>query len=577
MAAETTKVLLVEDDPSAATRTTRWLRDGPRGRYELAVARDLGSALARLREESFDAILLALPIPDAPGLEGLARIQNEDPKVPVIVVVEPDDFGSAETAVERGAADCLRSDERRSPALARSLRYAVERRRTAERLEFLTRCDPLTGLTNRPYFQERLRESLARTSRAERTLALFYVEIDDFKRINSTLGHAAGDAVLAEIGGRLRRELRPYDVLARIGGDEFGIVAEDVSEARDAARLAQRLCEVLQEPLSSNRAGARLTASVGIAIFPFDGNDAATLLRNAELAMYRAKRAGGAQPAFFAPVLGERIHEQLALEGELRRALAAGELVLHYQPLIDLQTGRLNGLEALVRWQHPTRGLLPPAAFLPLAEKTGLIVDVGEWILWTACTQRRAWQRDGIVPGRVAVNLSPRQLHGDRFVPTVASILERTGLPGALLEMEVAEDLLVPDDIGRRALTGLRKLGIRLSIDDFGTGYSSLAYLQSLPVDAVKIDQRFVAGLDGDHGSRVIVRAVISLAHELGLAVVGEGVETPKQLEFLREHGCDTAQGFLLCPPLPADEVPSWAPPEVPADPEHGPRRPAEV
>jgi diguanylate cyclase (GGDEF)-like protein len=417
--------------------------------------------------------------------------------------------------------------------------------------------DALTGLPNRTQLGRQGTRSLALARKQGRRAALLLIDLDRFKEVNDTLGHDHGDQLLIDVAARLRSALRGEDVLARLGGDEFAILLPDVPHRGAVAEVATRLHRALEEPFALRGVAVSLEASVGVAVCPDDGHDITTLLRRADVAMYEAKESGAAIESYAAerdPYSPGR----LALLSELRTAIDTDELVLHYQPKVSLAQDRVIGVEALVRWEHPTRGLLGPGEFLPLAERTGLVADLTRWVLRTAIAQCAAWARDGVdLP--VAVNLAAANIVDATLPEVVAGLLTEYGLHGDRLECEISEHTVMTDP--RRAsevLAALRSLGVRLSLDDFGTGQSSLSYLKRLPLDEVKIDRSFVLGMDRDEGDAAIVRSTIDLARHLGLEVVAEGVETVEVYRDLAELHCDVAQGFFLSRPLPVAEVPGW-------------------
>ncbi|MEX1172516.1 MAG: EAL domain-containing protein [Chloroflexota bacterium] len=420
--------------------------------------------------------------------------------------------------------------------------------------------DLTTGLPNRELLGDRIAHALAGHPEGDAaTVAVILLDLDRFKVINETLGHAAGDRLLMAVGQRLVNGLRPGDTVARFGGDEYGVVLDPVVDRDDALHIAERISADLRTPFPLNGRDWFISASMGIAIAEAGRGTPDDLLREAEIAMVRAKGDAGLRHALFEPSMSTQTLERLDLESDLRRALDHGELRVHYQPIVDLRTDAVVGFEALVRWQHPTRGLVAPIAFIPMAEETGLIEPLGRWVLETACRQAGRWHasaaRRSVEPPFVSVNLSARQFVAAELVADVASILARTKLDPAALELEITESVVMDQsEAGIRALRALRDLGVRLVLDDFGTGYSSLAYLKHLPLDTIKIDRTFVAGLD-QAADRSIVDAVIGLAHGLGIGVVAEGIETPEQAERLRELGCDLGQGYLFARPLPAEQI----------------------
>ena len=428
-----------------------------------------------------------------------------------------------------------------------------------EQLRHMALHDVLTGLPNRRLLAENLEGALARAQRHGHRLALLFLDLDRFKLVNDTLGHAAGDELLGEVARRLRAAVRQEDLIARLGGDEFTVVLEELQHPDNAAHLARKLIEAVARPMQL--CGRELTpsTSVGIAIYPDDARSAADLSKAADAAMYRAKQRGRHTFEFYTPEITAESMERLAIENDLRRALARGELLLYFQPQVDLRSGRILGFEALLRWNHPERGLLLPDQFIPIAEECGLIHALGGWAIGEACAQARRWTDAGLNPQRIAVNVSGSQLLHKHLVETVrAAMAEHRFTPGELdLELEITESVLQSASRSAPVLRQLRELGVRIAIDDFGTGYSSLGVLKHMPIDTLKIDRVFIRNAPDDGDAQAIAKAMIVMAHGLGLHVVAEGVETPAQCRFLLEQGCDEVQGHLYSPPLPGDEVPA--------------------
>lgn len=437
------------------------------------------------------------------------------------------------------------------------IRDITERKHSEEKICYIAYHDYLTGLPNRMLLIDRLNQAIALSRRHGLYAAVLFLDLNRFKYINDTLGHSAGDEMLREVSERLTGSLRATDTIARLGGDEFTIVLPDVQRIENVVNVVEKVFSVLSEPFSINGYEFFVTTGVGISIFPDDGEDAETLLKNADIAMYRAKDEGiGNNYVLYTPSMNERTHERLRMEGMLRKALERREFLLHYQPQVALNSGEITGVEALVRWQEPERGLIPPGEFIVVAEDTGLIIPLGEWILRNACMANKEWQDKGLKSSIVAVNLSLRQFKQKDFVGAVARILKETRLDPRCLELELTESILMENaEATIDILRALKEVGIRLTIDDFGTGYSSLEYLRRMPIDMLKIAIPFVRDITKSPDDASIVTAIIKMAHCLNIKVIAEGVETVEQLALLRSLGCDKIQGFLVSRPLPPDEI----------------------
>jgi diguanylate cyclase (GGDEF)-like protein len=437
-----------------------------------------------------------------------------------------------------------------------SLRILRQRERANARVVHIAFHDDLTALPNRLMLQRYLDQALSRHRRTKTQVAILLMDLDRFKVINDSLGREVGDGLLRQVAQRLQAQAREGDTVARVGGDEFVVLIESQSNLVDVSACARRLMDHLSAPYVLGKQECQVTLSVGISVFPTDGSDSQQLLKAADVAMYGAKETGGNSFRYYLPSMNVHTLERLKLESDLGHALERGELLLHYQPVVEVASGLITGVEALLRWRHPVRGLVPPLDFIPLAEETGLIVAIGEWVLATACARNRAWQLQGLTKLRVAVNLSARQFADAQFLPRLTQIIRDSGLDPSSLELEITESVVMSrGKCAVSALQELKSLGVQLAIDDFGTGYSSLAYLKCFPIDTLKVDRSFIRDIPGDSGDRKITRAIIALAHSLRLKVVAEGVETAAQLKFLRAQRCDSVQGYLLHRPLPENEV----------------------
>jgi diguanylate cyclase (GGDEF)-like protein/PAS domain S-box-containing protein len=425
-----------------------------------------------------------------------------------------------------------------------------------EQLEMHANVDSLTGLANRNVLKDRIRHAIAAAQRQRNKIVVGFMDLDNFKFVNDSLGHSVGDELLKRVAERLASCLRGQDTIARYGGDEFAFVLPGQNDEKSVSVLMDRILKVLDKPFHIDSHKFFISCSIGLSFYPRDGEDVDSLLKNADAAMYRAKDKGRNNFQFYTPAMNQKVTERLSMEAKLRQALAGDEFVLHYQPKVELKTGRIVGVEALLRWNAPNGQLIAPSTFIPLAEETGLIVPIGEWVMYTACSHIRALRETGLAPVQVAVNISARQFESKSLVDLVNHALAASGLEPGFLELELTESLVMhnPEEV-IRILLALKEMGLHLSIDDFGTGYSSLSYLQRLPVDRLKIDQSFVRDIGADPNDAIIARAVISLGHSLGMSVVAEGVSSNEQLSFLRENGCDEIQGFLFSQAVPIHEL----------------------
>jgi diguanylate cyclase (GGDEF)-like protein len=560
MAPPSASVLLVDDQPENLLALETIL--APLGQ-ELVTAGSGEEALKRLLQGEFAVVLLDIRMPGLDGPQTAEHIKRREKTkhVPIIFLTAGDrEKDELLRAYSAGAVDYIYKPF--DPTILRS-KVGVfidlyHMKRQAEELAHRALHDALTGLPNRVLFLDRLEVALARTKRRSATVGVFYFDIDGFKAVNDALGHEAGDQLLTEVARRVKGILRPADTVARLGGDEFAAVCEGNVDERVLVDAAERISKALAAPVDLDGTAVSVTASIGLTLASGDHGDADTLVREADAAMYRAKRAGGARHELWDDRMRRRVQRQLETEQALGRALERDELRLHYQPISDAQVGRIAGVEALVRWQHPERGLIGPDEFIPLAERTGQIVRMGSWVLRQALEQAAEWraERPDDRPLTMSVNLSARQLAQQDLVEVVAKALEDTGTFPAQLCFEITESVAMAD-AGTMvpALGELKALGVKIALDDFGTGYSSLSHLKGFPLDILKVDRSFVDGIDRNWVNRSIVAAVISLAGALGVTTVGEGVETTAQLEELTALSCDLIQGYWLARPQPPERM----------------------
>jgi diguanylate cyclase (GGDEF)-like protein len=554
---KTTTLLVIEDNPGDVRLLREMFNEQDSHDVVLNQVECMRDAEKYLAEHAVDIILLDLGLPDAHGLEAVRRAHAAAPHVPLVVLTGMDDEAMAITALKEGAQDYLIKGEIEARGLLRSLRYAIERNTMEEAARAMNmemnasaQHDFLTGLPNRFLLNDRINEAIAVASRHKKKVALLFLDLDRFKHINDSLGHPIGDKLLQSVARRLVGCVRNSDTVSRQGGDEFVVLLAEAEQWKDAATMARRMLKAVAVPHRIDHHDFHITTSIGVSIYPDDGLDAETLIKNADTAMYQAKENGRQRYRFFKREMNIRAVERQFIEEGLRQAMSRQELTLQYQPKIDLRTGAITGAEALLRWTHPTRGLISPAQFIPVAEECGLILPIGSWVLRQACAQAQAWIDAGLPATAVAVNVSAVQFRDENFLKNVFEILSDTGLDPRLLELELTESVLMKR-VGSTAsiLQTLRERGVQVAIDDFGTGYSSLSYLRKFPVDTLKIDQSFVRQISaGDDPT--IVTAVINMARSLNLRVVAEGVETFEELAILRAQHCDEVQGYYFSRPV---------------------------
>jgi diguanylate cyclase (GGDEF)-like protein len=558
------RVLLVEASASEAGLLQMLFSRTNATVHKVTRAETVDEALEVLDAAEFDVVLLDLNVTGTPGLDPLRRLHGRTAAahIPIVVMTEDAQEELALQALQGGAQEYLVRGEFQARALVRTIQRAIDRQQmlsqlgeSLERELYLGSHDSLTGLPNRYLFNDRLSQALLGHSRRQGWLGVLYLNLDRFKSVNETLGHAAGDQLIQSVARRLVACLRSSDSTARLGSDEFAVLLPQMSQGLDAAKVAQNIERALEKPFRLAGREAHVSVSIGIAISPDDGAEPEALITNAEAAMRHAKNAGGRGHCFYTSRMNASSHRLLTLEGHLQEAIEKGELSLHYQPIVDGRTGRMISSEALVRWKHPDFGMIPPNDFIPIAETRGLIAQLGAWVLRTVCRQIVDWRENGCQSVPVAVNVSPKQFLDTDFLGLVMQTLMDSGIDGAELHLEITESCVMRDvDMVVEALLALKQLNIRFAIDDFGTGFSSLNVLRKLPLDSLKIDRSFVRDAAEDEGSATVISAVIGLANNLGLEVIAEGVETEQDRQLLLQRGCTHMQGFYFARPQPIGE-----------------------
>lgn len=553
----TLTILLIEDNLGDYRLVREMLDESTGGRFILLHATQVSAAIPLLESEPIDVILLDLTLPDGSGLDTLIKVHALAPEVPIVVLSHAEDESMAVKAVRMGAQDFLVKSHISGLMLARSLRYALERRQLEEQLHRLAHHDALTDLPNRKLFYDRLANAVANARRHQRSMALMLLDLNDFKQVNDNYGHQVGDELLRETARRLDSALRATDCVARLGGDEFIIYISDLADLQHVAHVAQKILDSLAEPHVAGGRQFPIHCSLGIALHPDDGDDMETLVRHADTAMYAAKAqgGGGSRYRFYARELDAATTQRAELEKALRQAFAERQFVVNYQPQVDLHSGRMVGVEALLRWQKADGTLAMPVDFMPMLEESGLIVDVGEWVMATACAQVVAWHHAAGYPLKVAINLSPRQFRDSHLVERVSRALANSGLSPELLELELSEHCIKDDEqLALDILRRLNGLGVRLALDNYRGRVMSLRDLKRFPVHSIKLDRAIVRDITESPEDAAIAQAVISVAHVLKMKGIAEGVETQGQIDLLRQQSCDDAQGYMFARPLSADD-----------------------
>lgn len=555
------KILLIEDNPSDARLLEAMLSAAFPQKYTVQTATCLQDGIKLLESAEFDIILTDLDLPDASGAKAVARIQDDCLTIPIVVLSGQDSDELALQTVQMGAQDYLVKGQGDGYLLDRAIEYAIERKRHEQRLSYLANYDSLTGLVNRELFKERLGRALIRANRNNALVALFLIDLDRFKTINDTLGHDAGDELLIQVARRLEQCTRDEDTVARLDGDEFAIITENVSNNDDAIKIADKILNIMRKSFNVQSNDIYVSPSIGISLYPVNAVKAEQLLKCADTAIHSAKDTGRNCYYFYTTDMNKKLLSRLSLEAKLRRAVEKQEFQLYYQPKFNIQTKQLIGAEALIRWFHPEDGMVSPGVFIPMAEELGLIAAITDWVLHEACSQNYAWQQAGYAPIRMAVNLSPKQFNQNNVAERISEQIRQTNLSPEYVELEITEGALMNDVVkSNEVLKALKDQGIHISIDDFGTGYSSLSYLKKFYLDTLKIDQSFVRDMLEDQDGSAIVSAIIAMANSLRLNVIAEGVETETQMSYLAEKNCQYAQGYLLGKPVPAHEFTHFFP-----------------
>ena len=545
-------VVLADDDPSIRLMVRHVLESED---FDIVEASDGLEALKAVEKHHPALVLLDAVMP---GIDGFTTCQQIKDKghtdIPVMMITGLDDDASVERAYEVGAIDFITKPIKWA-VLKHRVKSVVAKVVAERKVKLLAYRDTLTGLPNRLLFADRLEQAVVRSERTRTSMALMLVDIDDFKLVNDSFGHDAGDKLIKAVGDLISKSLRRADTIARLGGDEFAVIIEGIEGPEDAISIADNLTTILEHNVRLDDQETYTSASIGIAVYPGDGKDARALLKNADTAMYRAKESGRHCFQFYKPEMSVSAMERLDLENSLKAAFENDEFLIHYQPVIDIHKNEVVGVEALLRWQHPEKGMIQPTDFVKVVEDCGLIVALGEWMIYSVCKQIKLWQDAGLEKQNVSINLSPRQFKEQDLVTLFTQAMAENGLDGGSLSVEVTERTLI-DNIGEveATLKKLRAMGLKILLDDFGTGYASLAYLKEFPVDVVKIDEAFIAGIPDNQDDSAIVDAIAGLTRGLKLALHAEGVENERQLNVLKGLGCQFGQGYYWSKPLPGNE-----------------------
>ncbi len=551
----TTRILLIDEAHSEYLVIGNLLAQVHHTDYELTWCEGGSSALEEVLSDNYDVVLFDYYCGDTSGRDLLTAAQSQGCRIPILVMTDEMEAEVDRTAIRAGASDYLIRGRIDSQLLERTIRYAIERKEAEIKLTRLAHYDQLTNIPNRILFRDRLEHAIQKADRDALPFTLMYLDMDGFKQVNDNYGHDAGDALIRAFADRLRCCMRRCDSVARIGGDEFTLLLEQTESTADIAHIAEKVLATVARPYQIGRHEVMVGCSMGIVVYPQTMGDADSLQKKADMAMYQAKQKDGSSYRFFTEAMHREAEQQLQLESELRQALCRNEFTLYYQPRVDLYSGDIVGIEALLRWDHPDRGTIKPSEFLATTEDIGLIAPLGYWVIHRACLDLKLMHQAGLPPLAMSLNLSLRQFSDDKLVTKVSAIFEDNGIRGDELEFEISESAVM-ENMGsvKQPMEQLSQLGVRFTLDDFGTASTSFMQLQSLPIDQLKIDRQFVARLRGRSGvqerEQKLVAAMINLAHNLDKRVIAEGVESEEQLQLLRQFGCDQAQGYFLGQPL---------------------------
>ncbi len=548
-------VLLVEDNPGDARLVEIMLNEVQQNPVVLHHVSTLAAAQNYLQSSNSDLVLLDLSLPDGSGLDSINKIQLINNSLAIIILTGLNDQAFAIKTMQHGAQDYLVKGQGDGHLMLRAINYALERKQIEQRLTLLAHFDSLTGLANREYFNLTMARTLAQAKRKNQKLGVMFLDLDYFKEINDTLGHLVGDKLLVSIAERLKSCVRSVDFIARLGGDEFVIILDDIQSPKATMNIADKILATLSKSVEIDHHEVFISCSIGITFFPDDASNVNDLLKHADVAMYKAKSKGRNNFQFFTPELNAEVIQVMEIKNDLRGAVRRDELLLYYQPKINLLEDKIVSAEALLRWQHPTRGIVSPDQFIPIAEQSGLIIEIGQWVITEAIKQSKKWQKSLSPDFGMAINLSVKQFQESGLIEFIEAQLSQFAVDASTIELEITESLLMEkSQQEQEILSGLSQKGFKISMDDFGTGYSSLSYLKRFTIDILKIDRSFIGDVISDPDAAEIVKAIIAMAHALKLTVVAEGVETKQQMDFLKQLNCNEIQGYLISKPIPALE-----------------------